>query len=96
MSVEILESGLAHRGCTLDADSDPNWCNKMNERDECETCNGNACNVKNVRHQFCVECDSESENNCAKLDDSHDYVTACGGDPYSYEDRGCFTLKKSK
>lgn len=87
------DTGQTLRGCTIDAKKDPNWCNKT---DDCEMCSGDACNIKNVQFQYCVHCNSKIDKNCANLGDSYDYVISCGGAPYSYKERGCFTLNQSK
>lgn len=84
------DTGFAFRGCTLDAIQDLHWWNNT------ETCSGNGCNVWNVQHQLCIQCDSKVHKKCANFENVYEYAKACTGAPYSYRDRGCFTMKHCK
>lgn len=59
-------------------------------------CTEVGCNIKNVEHQYCMRCDSKIDENCANLGDRYEYAKKCDGDPYSYKDRGCFTMTHRK
>ncbi|XP_055309662.1 uncharacterized protein LOC129573299 [Sitodiplosis mosellana] len=77
----------AKRGCTLD---DP----KPSEIDgHFEVCSESECNKENVLHSKCISCESDVESECAKLTYKNSLIKQCEG-TYSYEKRGCYTLKK--
>lgn len=80
------------RGCTLDYNSEEDWCKV---EDDCNKCSGNDCNIENARYSWCVHCESDITGDCAVLSKLESYVGQCGRSPYPYSKRGCYTDVKS-
>lgn len=83
---------IVRRGCTLDTfKENSHWCNEPNNN--CQICHESGCNIENVQHHCCYTCESDENGECAVVKNSH--FEECNGAPYSYSNRGCFTIKKS-
>lgn len=83
----------AVRGCTLDVNSEQDWC-KMEVG--CEKCSESGCNIQNARYSFCLRCSSEFGGKCATITKLDDYIVQCAHSNYPYSKRGCYTKVKSK
>lgn len=81
-----FNSSKISRGCNLES----NACVGVN----CEKCQTNGCNMRNMLVNQCIECDSAilGEETCADTADGLEVVD-CEG-PQLYEDFGCFTYRR--
>lgn len=83
------DSREVQRGCTLDNQTDTNWC-KVD--DGCETCSMTGCNLNNARFAWCFVCsDKTKDDECAALPNINEHTYQCDFRPYPYSKRGCFT-----
>lgn len=87
------DTGIVERGCTLDSTEEKlNWCL---ESENCRQCSEYGCNVANVKCHSCIECNSEINGECAILSNFSNYIKNYDCiEPYSYEQRGCFTMEE--
>lgn len=87
------ETEIVERGCTLDStEENLNWCL---ESENCKQCSEYGCNVANVKCHSCIECNSKINEECAILSNSSNYIQNYDCiEPYSYEQRGCFTMEE--
>ncbi|XP_055309596.1 uncharacterized protein LOC129573251 isoform X2 [Sitodiplosis mosellana] len=68
--------GTIERGCTLDiTDADPNWCDEL---EDCDECTDGGCNSENVYFGYCLQCDSLNDENCANpIFGFHEFFLKC-------------------
>lgn len=86
----ILDNnGSTERGCTLDRKRKPSEKYK-----NVVICKRSGCNRKNKLYSNCIVCDSKSDDKCHELPDPKVFTKQCKG-IYSYDKRGCYTLKQS-
>lgn len=78
------------RGCTLDYFANEEACK---EEADCRKCPLAGCNNNNLRYHQCVVCNSDETGECLKLENPKSLTRQCDGDPYSYDKRGCYTMK---
>lgn len=74
------------RGCTLDVHE--------NVEKYAVVCTKSGCNTENVIHSHCVHCESHARGLCSVISNPDNLSKQCTG-IYSFEDRGCYTLRKS-
>ncbi|XP_055308419.1 uncharacterized protein LOC129572481 [Sitodiplosis mosellana] len=84
----IPGSSTVERGCTLDVNA-TNWCK---EEIGCEKCLRKGCNTQNVRHSWCLRCQSDVKGDCAKISNPNEFIEECDHLPYTYSKRGCYTI----
>ncbi|XP_031624827.1 uncharacterized protein LOC116341726 [Contarinia nasturtii] len=79
------------RGCTLDSNSEVDWC-----KDEvgCKKCSEPGCNNENARWSFCIHCSSVMNGDCAIISKLDDYTVKCEHSSYPFSKRGCYTDKR--
>lgn len=86
----IQDEGWAERGCTIgihmNFDANSHYTG---------ICSKSGCNNNNVLHSYCVSCIGGLKDECATLKYPENFIKKCNG-TYSYDQRGCYTLIKSK